>query len=232
MRLTCPNCGVEYEVAEGMVPAAGRHVQCTSCHTRWFVRGGTRAAASEDQILTRLETWRPRPTPVPAAVQAAPLSLVPDPTSEADLPMEAEESAGPEPTEPEAEVEVEAPPAPPADAVPDLAPAVAPPAVRPKPAHSAPLAGAAPPPSRPRLELGGDPAKAPPPVPPRSRFGRGFLTALVLALLALGAYIYRGPIVDRVPAAGPALTTYAGYVDKARDEVTRRYEQVREQAGL
>ena len=50
MRLTCPNCGAEYEVPEGMVPAAGRHVQCTSCHTRWFVRGAARDAASEDQI--------------------------------------------------------------------------------------------------------------------------------------------------------------------------------------
>ena len=39
MRLTCPNCGAEYEVPDGMVPAGGRHVQCTACHTRWFVRG-------------------------------------------------------------------------------------------------------------------------------------------------------------------------------------------------
>ncbi len=39
MRLTCPNCGAEYDVSDGMIPAAGRHVQCTACHTRWFVRG-------------------------------------------------------------------------------------------------------------------------------------------------------------------------------------------------
>ena len=67
MRLTCPNCGVEYEVPEASIAPAGRHVQCTSCHTRWFVRAPV--AVSEDQVLTRLEGWSPRPRPV----------LVPDP---------------------------------------------------------------------------------------------------------------------------------------------------------
>ena len=56
MRLTCPNCGAAYEVADGMVPAAGRHVQCTVCHTRWFVAGAERAPMSEDRIIARLET--------------------------------------------------------------------------------------------------------------------------------------------------------------------------------
>ena len=66
MRLTCPNCGAEYDVSDGMVPAAGRHVQCTACHTRWFVRGVPGAGLTEDQILRRLETWSPGPRPVPA----------------------------------------------------------------------------------------------------------------------------------------------------------------------
>ncbi|MER2507411.1 MAG: zinc-ribbon domain-containing protein, partial [Amaricoccus sp.] len=63
MRLTCPNCGAEYEVPEGQIPAGGKHVQCTACHTRWFARAA-QAALSEDQILARLETRgaRPRPT--------------------------------------------------------------------------------------------------------------------------------------------------------------------------
>ena len=64
MRLTCPNCGVEYEVPEAQV-ASGRHVQCTACHTRWFARPVPQPALSEDQILSRLESWRPRPVPVP-----------------------------------------------------------------------------------------------------------------------------------------------------------------------
>jgi predicted Zn finger-like uncharacterized protein len=58
MRLTCPNCGIEYEVPEGQV-ASGRHVQCTACHTRWFARA--LRPASEEQVLARLEAWSPRP---------------------------------------------------------------------------------------------------------------------------------------------------------------------------
>ncbi len=64
MRLTCPSCGAEYDIPDGMLPAAGRHAQCSACHTRWFVRGAARDTASEDQILTRLENWRPRPVAV------------------------------------------------------------------------------------------------------------------------------------------------------------------------
>jgi predicted Zn finger-like uncharacterized protein len=60
MRLTCPNCGAEYEVPDGLVPEGGKHVQCTDCDTRWFVRGGRDALVSEDQLIERLEKWRPR----------------------------------------------------------------------------------------------------------------------------------------------------------------------------
>jgi predicted Zn finger-like uncharacterized protein len=66
MRLTCPTCGAEYEAFDGMIPAAGRHVQCTACHTRWFVHAPQRQKVSEEQILTRLEA-RPRPVLVPVA---------------------------------------------------------------------------------------------------------------------------------------------------------------------
>ena len=41
MRLTCPNCGAEYEVPAGMIPPGGKHVQCSNCHTRWFMRSGS-----------------------------------------------------------------------------------------------------------------------------------------------------------------------------------------------
>ena len=68
MRLTCPNCSAEYEISYGMVPSAGRHVQCTACHTRWFVRGVPGTGLTEDQILRRLETWSPGPRPMPAPV--------------------------------------------------------------------------------------------------------------------------------------------------------------------
>jgi predicted Zn finger-like uncharacterized protein len=37
MRLLCPKCDAEYEVADGVIPNAGRDVQCSSCDTIWFV---------------------------------------------------------------------------------------------------------------------------------------------------------------------------------------------------
>jgi len=36
MRLTCPNCGAQYEVPEAVIPEAGRDVQCSNCGTTWF----------------------------------------------------------------------------------------------------------------------------------------------------------------------------------------------------
>lgn len=36
MRLTCPNCGSEYDVDDRAIPEAGRDVQCASCGHGWF----------------------------------------------------------------------------------------------------------------------------------------------------------------------------------------------------
>lgn len=36
MRITCPNCGAQYEVDDALIPASGRDVQCSSCGKGWF----------------------------------------------------------------------------------------------------------------------------------------------------------------------------------------------------
>lgn len=36
MRLTCPNCGAQYEVPDEVIPTHGRDVQCSNCGTTWF----------------------------------------------------------------------------------------------------------------------------------------------------------------------------------------------------
>jgi len=36
MRLTCPNCGAQYEVPDEVMPASGRDVQCSNCGDTWF----------------------------------------------------------------------------------------------------------------------------------------------------------------------------------------------------
>jgi predicted Zn finger-like uncharacterized protein len=194
MRLTCPNCGAEYEVPEGLVPAAGRHVQCTACHRRWFVRGGPRAILSEDQIIRRLETRVTRPRPV----------AIPDPEPEPETPQAAEDP--PFVWEGDEAPVAEPPPGAAAPAVPQPRPVSA--------TMPEPLAGR---PTGLRLDL--DPAAmpdaAPPPAP--SRFGRGLLVALCLFLAALGLYLYAEPIAARVPALAQALQGFAGLVDGLRE---------------
>lgn len=36
MRLTCPNCQAQYEVADSVIPTGGRDVQCSACGNVWF----------------------------------------------------------------------------------------------------------------------------------------------------------------------------------------------------
>ena len=36
MRLVCPNCETQYEVADGAIPGGGREVQCGACNQSWF----------------------------------------------------------------------------------------------------------------------------------------------------------------------------------------------------
>jgi predicted Zn finger-like uncharacterized protein len=36
MRLTCPNCDAQYEVADNAIPVTGRDVQCSNCGHAWF----------------------------------------------------------------------------------------------------------------------------------------------------------------------------------------------------
>lgn len=36
MRITCPNCGAQYEVPDEVIPQDGRDVQCSNCSETWF----------------------------------------------------------------------------------------------------------------------------------------------------------------------------------------------------
>ncbi len=206
MRLTCPNCGTDYEVPDGMVPASGRHVQCTECHTRWFVRGGLARALSEDQILDRLETLTTRPRPV-----AVPDPISPEPAPASGL------------TESQAEGPVEVPAPRPLPGHGDLATT----GDRPRVAHRAPLPETTTQAPRTRLELGAEPpAATEAPAPPRNRFASGFLLALVLCGLALAAYIYHAPLAARYPQTAGALEAYGAWVDGVREDVQALRERV------
>ena len=109
------------------------------------------------------------------------------------------------------------------------------PAAPAKPADRPAVAQPAPPRRRPpgrsaspRLDLGEPPRRrSPRRRPSRSRFGRGLLLALVLAVLALAAYLYREPIAARVPQAAPALGAYGETIDRWRAEIEERLGQFR-----
>ena len=93
MRLICPNCGAQYEVADDVIPHNGRDVQCSNCGTTWFERPG--ASVAEEQ-------GEPAPPPPPEM-----------PTHEETV-HDAPPAESPEP-EPDHEPEYEPEPAPPAD---------------------------------------------------------------------------------------------------------------------
>ena len=49
MRLICPNCGAQYEVADDVIPQDGRDVQCSNCGHTWFESYG--ASNIEDEFF-------------------------------------------------------------------------------------------------------------------------------------------------------------------------------------
>ena len=48
MRLTCPRCGAQYEIASAAIPVAGREVECSACSHVWFQPGQPKAAGPYD----------------------------------------------------------------------------------------------------------------------------------------------------------------------------------------
>lgn len=49
MRLTCPNCGAQYEVPDEVIPETGRDVQCSNCGDTWFQYHPDHLPASADE---------------------------------------------------------------------------------------------------------------------------------------------------------------------------------------
>ncbi|MEM8822003.1 MAG: zinc-ribbon domain-containing protein [Pseudomonadota bacterium] len=79
MRITCPNCSAQYEIADGMIPAEGRDVQCSNCGTTWHQEARVQdAAASETQAPPPEDV---APSDVPAAAET-----VPPPAPQPDTP--------------------------------------------------------------------------------------------------------------------------------------------------
>ena len=74
MRITCPNCAAEYEVDAGMIPDAGRDVQCSACGHIWMqFSDGTAEEITPAQAApgpAATETAEPAPKADPAEASA------------------------------------------------------------------------------------------------------------------------------------------------------------------
>ncbi len=68
MRLTCPNCGAQYEVPGDVIPEAGRDVQCSNCGDTWFQTHPDHPAAQEGSAAAP-DDWQ-EAAPEPAAKPA------------------------------------------------------------------------------------------------------------------------------------------------------------------
>ncbi len=252
MRLKCPNCGAEYDVAASMIPQGGRHVQCTACHTRWFVSPPQGPDPSEDRIIERLEAWSSRPRPVAVAEPAA--ALPPEVTEygPGERRPDAADPDGdetfvwqnpvPEPEQGAAEdAEAGAPEtedgsgsgtgdagAPLADTA-TMRPGIPQPRAVPE-QQEAPVADPRAPDtpapaagrSASRLDLTVDPDAAPSLPAPQSRFAKGLAMALAAFVVALAVYSFQDIIVARVPAVAPAIEAYVQVVDDLRQSVADR----------
>lgn len=86
MRLTCPNCGAQYEVDDRAIPEEGRDVQCSSCSHTWFQVSAAAQAAAEA-----------------AAESVAPTMAAPEPTEAAPAQSGATETAPDDAAPPESE---------------------------------------------------------------------------------------------------------------------------------
>ncbi|MEN9012433.1 MAG: zinc-ribbon domain-containing protein, partial [Yoonia sp.] len=66
MRLICPNCGAQYEVADDVIPLDGRDVQCSNCGHTWFENRGDSNADDEfhdDPVDKSLQSAAPAAAP-------------------------------------------------------------------------------------------------------------------------------------------------------------------------
>lgn len=62
MRLVCPNCDAQYDVADSAIPPEGRDVQCSSCSQTWF-------QPKKKAPISR-EVSRILSTPIPSVVKS------------------------------------------------------------------------------------------------------------------------------------------------------------------
>lgn len=93
MRLICPNCDAQYEVADSAIPEDGRDVQCSSCGQTWFQKSlaviereeieAEKAELEQQTIQTQqVETQTPIKEPDSDALDEPPLEPTDQPVDD------------------------------------------------------------------------------------------------------------------------------------------------------
>lgn len=75
MRLTCPNCGAQYEVPDEVIPETGRDVQCSNCGDTWYQYHPDHPPRAQDDPAAAVD-WD---SPAPEAEAEAKPEPEPDP---------------------------------------------------------------------------------------------------------------------------------------------------------
>lgn len=244
MRLTCPNCGAQYEVPDDVIPDDGRDVQCSNCGTTWFQTHPSAAARpagsmrppplpeeeDDDDDIT--------PPPPPTRREAPARSVAPDAAdilrqeAEYEARMRREEAGGIE-TQPDLGLDEAA------DDIERRARQARERMARLKGPRAAvaaqPAVEAAPPPPgsrrdrlpdideinsslRARAEPVERPTESDPAkaAPRRSSFARGFSVSLIVVVLGVLVYANAPDIAEAIPQADPALNAYVVFIDGLR----------------
>ena len=229
MRLTCPNCGAQYEVPDEVIPEEGRDVQCSNCEKTWFQPKHPETAAAAP-----VAPQPPKPTPAakgPTEIAATPAEepqaateaakesatgnvdpavaniLKEEAAREADL--RAQEGGS---LETQTDLALDAPPEP-EKAAKDL--------IATETAKDSGQKEDLPDVDAINSSLRGDDPlpKLDEDMPPQRKSGgfrRGFLLILIIGIILLLIYSNAQRISEAVPQADPVLNSYVSLVDQAR----------------
>jgi len=97
MRLICPNCGAQYEVADDVIPDGGRDVQCSNCGHTWFEEPGASEAAELGKSAETPQASTPEPEVTPEPDAEPEPEVTPEPDAEPEAEPEPEPESEPEP---------------------------------------------------------------------------------------------------------------------------------------
>ncbi len=227
MRLTCPNCGAQYEVPDDVIPEDGRDVQCSNCEETWFQTKNTEAAIAEPEPATKEE---PEPEAEPSVPEPTEASKPPAP------PQPAEEAANTGNVDPAVanilkeeaarEADLRSREGGSLESQPDLAldPPAEPKVTPKKPQATETARDAGQKDALPDVEainsgLRSDATETEEPTaPPRKSGGflRGFALMVIIGVILLLIYSNASQISEAVPQADPVLKSYVSMIDQAR----------------